>query len=192
MIATERFEKVEVASLDELRAWLAANHQREDSVWLVRFKKSVPAKFIDRIDLLDELLCHGWIDGLARKRDDDRTMQLISPRKQQAWAQSYKARADRLEAEGRMLAPGHAAIERSKASGLWDANAAVDALLVPDDLQSGLAADESARRFFDAAAPSYRRNVLRWINEAKRPETRARRVASVIAHSASGKKIPQM
>ena len=82
MIPTERFEQVEVACLDALRAWLADNHQREESVWLIRYKKSVPAKFIDRLDLLDELLCYGWIDGVARKLDDQRTMQLISPRKQ--------------------------------------------------------------------------------------------------------------
>jgi len=192
MIETERFEQVEVASLTELRDWLAANHMREDSVWLVRFKKSVPAKFIDRLDLLDELLCYGWIDGIARKCDDDRTMQLISPRKQQAWAQSYKDRAARLEAEGRMMPPGLAAIARAKALGLWDVYAAVDALTVPDDLRSALRAEGGAEVFFDAAAPSYRRNVLRWIAQAKKPETRSKRVAITVAHAANARKVPQM
>lgn len=192
MIPTERFEQVPVASLAELRAWLAANHQREDGVWLVRYKKNVPVRFVDRLDALDELLCYGWIDGIARKLDDQRTMQLIAPRRQQAWAQSYKDRVARLEAEGRMMPPGRAAIERSKQQGLWDAYAAVDALIVPDDLRAALRAAAGADGFFDAAAPSYRRNVLRWIGHAKQSATRARRIAATAEASAAGRKLPQM
>lgn len=192
MIATDRFEQVEVASLEALRAWLAANHGRAEGVWLVRFKKHVAGKFVDRLDVLDELLCHGWIDGIARKLDDDRTMQLIAPRRQQAWAQSYKDRVARLEAEGRMQAPGRAAIERSQQSGLWDAYAAVDALRVPADLHAALCADGAALGFFEAAAPSYRRNVLRWIDQAKRPDTRTRRIATTVMLSARAEKVPQM
>ncbi len=192
MIPTERFEKVEVASLAELRAWLAAHHAREEGVWLVRYKKGDPERFVDRLAVLDELLCWGWVDGLARKLDETRTMQLVTPRRQQAWARSYKDRAARLEAEGRMQARGRAAIERSKRLGLWDATAPVDALLVPDDLRAALRARPAAERFFDAAAPSYRRNVLRWIAGAKRPETRAKRIATTVDLSALGEKVPQM
>jgi uncharacterized protein YdeI (YjbR/CyaY-like superfamily) len=191
MIPTERFDQVEVTSLAALRAWLAAHHGREEGVWLVRYRKGEPA-FIDRLDVLDELLCFGWVDGLARRLDERRTMQLIAPRRQQAWAQSYKDRAARLEAEGRMEAPGRAAIARSKELGLWDAYAPVDALLVPEDLGSALRGRPAAERFFDAAAPSYRRNVLRWIAGAKRPETRSKRVARTVDLSARGEKVPQM
>lgn len=81
---TERFEQLQVASLDELAVWLAANHTCEKGVWLVRFKKNVPGKFINRLDVIDELLRFGWMDGIARKLDDERTMQLIFPRQQQA------------------------------------------------------------------------------------------------------------
>jgi uncharacterized protein YdeI (YjbR/CyaY-like superfamily) len=192
MIPTERFEQIEVKSLNELRAWLAANHTRQEGVWLVRYKKVDPARFIDRLDLLDELLCWGWVDGLARKLDEKRTMQLVTPRRQQAWAQSYKDRVARLERGGRMHPPGLAAVENSKALGLWDAYAPVDALLVPEDLQAALAARPAAERFFDNSAPSYRRNVLRWIDGAKRPETRAKRIETTVNLSASGEKVPQM
>ena len=91
-----------------------------------------------------------------------------------------------------MMAAGLAAVDRSKKHGLWDSTAAVDALLVPDDLRSGMRADGSAEAFFDAAAPSYRRNVLRWISQAKTSETRARRIATTIDRSTKGEKIPQM
>ena len=192
MIPTQRFEQVEVASLNDLRQWLAVNHARKEGVWLVRFKKNVPAKFIDRLEVIDELLCYGWVDGLGRKLDTDRTMQLISPRQQQAWALSYKERVARLEAAGRMEQPGRAAIERSKKLGMWDAYAPVDALLVPDDLRSALRKTDGAERFFDGAAPSYRRNVLRWVAQAKKPETRAKRIASAVELSARAEKVPQM
>lgn len=192
MISTDRFDKVQVASLGDLAAWLAANHGRDDSVWMVRFKKNVPAKFIDRLDVIDELLRFGWVDGLARKLDGERTMQLISKRKQQAWSQSYKDRVVRLEAAGRMEAPGRAAIERSKQLGLWDAYATVDALWVPDDLRAALQATSGAAGFFDGAAPSYRRNVLRWIFQAKKPQTRAKRIAATVERSSRRQKVPQM
>jgi uncharacterized protein YdeI (YjbR/CyaY-like superfamily) len=192
MIDTDKFEKVEVESLAELRSWLSANHAQEASVWLVRYKKSTPSKFIDRLDALDELLCFGWIDGLARKLDDDRTMQLISPRRQQAWAQSYKNRVQKLEQEGRMQPPGRAAMQRSKELGLWDAYADSDALIVPDDLRSALIALPQANQWFDNSAPSYRRNVLRWIASAKTSTTRVKRIEQTSALAKLGQKVPQM
>lgn len=192
MIATDRYQKVQVESLAELRAWLEANHQRDDGVWLVRFKKSVPSKFVDRLDALDELLCFGWVDGIARKLDDERTMQLITPRRQQAWSQSYKDRVARLEASGRMHQAGLAAVGRSKALGLWAAYETVDALAVPEDVEHALATAPGAMAWFESAAPSYRRNVLRWILAAKRAVTRERRIVELVEASQTGAKLPQM
>lgn len=191
MIATERFEQVEIASPGALHDWLAANHGQAASVWMVRWKQGDP-RHVDRLTLLDELLCWGWVDGLARKLDDRRTMQLVSPRRQQAWAQSYKDRAARLEAEGRMQPAGRVAIERSKRLGLWDAYGDVDALTVPDDLRAALSVGASATHFFDTAAPSYRRNVLRWLAAARRAETRGRRIAAIVEASSASRKLPQM
>lgn len=192
MIATDRYQKVQVESLAELRAWLEANHQREEGVWLVRFKKSVPSKFVDRLHALDELLCFGWVDGIARKLDDERTMQLITPRRQQAWSQSYKDRVARLEASGRMHPAGLAAVGHSKELGLWAAYETVDALAVPEDVEHALATAPGAMARFASAAPSYRRNVLRWIHLAKRAATRERRIVELAEASRTGVKLPQM
>jgi uncharacterized protein YdeI (YjbR/CyaY-like superfamily) len=192
MIPTDRFDKVEITNLDQLREWLSANHARSESVWLVRYKQSVPDKHVDRLSVLDELLCFGWVDGVARKLDAERTMQLISPRRQEAWAQSYKYRVARLEVEGRMAEPGRAAVARGMAGGLWDAYADSDRLLVPPDVAETLAREPLALRSFEEAAPSYRRNILRWIGAAKRPETRTKRIAEVFARSRRGEKVPQM
>lgn len=91
-----------------------------------------------------------------------------------------------------MAAPGRAAIERAKALGLWDAYVQIDALTVPDDLRAAPSAQPPAEHNFEAAAPSYRRNVLRWIAAAKKPKTRARRIAELASQAASNRKIPQM
>ncbi len=192
MIETDRFEKVEVTAPLALRDWLTANHARQQSIWLVTFKKHVPAKYVSVDAILDEVLCFGWIDGLRRKLDADRTMQLLSPRRHQVWAKTYKDRAFRLIADGRMQPPGLAAIEASKRDGQWDLMADVDALVIPPDLAAALDDRAPAAEQFCASAPSYRRNVLRWIMAAKTPDTRAKRVAQTVNHASAGTKVPQM
>lgn len=179
-------------SAADLRAWLAEHYSQHASVWLVTWKKHHPDKYLSRDDVLDELLCFGWIDGRRRKVDDDRTMQLISPRRHQAWAQSYKARAQRLMENGKMAAPGLASIETGKRSGLWDFYSDVDALHVPDDLAAALTLQPPASSTFDAFAPSKRRNILRWIKSAKTETTRAKRIATVASLAAVGQTPPHM
>jgi len=192
MIDTDRFKKVAIASAEALHDWLSAHHGQEASVWLVTFKKSTPHKYVSTEHVLDELIAFGWIDGIRRKLDEDRTMQLVSPRRMQRWAKTYKDRAARLAKEGRMQPPGENAIATSKRLGLWHAMDRVDALERPADLTRALAALPAADERFSAFAPSYQRNVLRWIQLAKKAETRAQRIAKTVDFSARGQKIPQM
>lgn len=192
MIPTDGFAQVEIRSAADLRDWLTANHAQAESVWLVTWKKRPGAPHVTTAEVLDELIAFGWIDGIRRKLDDVRTMQLVSPRKQQAWAQSYKDRAARLEVEGRMHPAGRAAIAAAQAAGLWDATAAVDALEIPEDLAAALATPPGAGAYFTACPPSYRRNVLRWLHGARRAETRAARIAAICAASARQERLPQM
>ena len=88
MIETDKFDKIEIESPEDLRNWLSQNYSNENSFWLVTYKKSETTKYVSRWDVLDELLCFGWIDGIRRKLDDKRTMQLISKRKVEHWAKS--------------------------------------------------------------------------------------------------------
>jgi len=115
---TNSLEKVPVSSSQELRNWLEKHHGSDKSVWLVTFKKTVDNKYLSTSAVLDELIAFGWIDGVRRKLDTHRTMQLISPRKTQHWAQSYKNRAEKLIQSGRMDKPGYESIESSKKMGL--------------------------------------------------------------------------
>lgn len=189
MLKTENFDQIEVASSEELRNWLQLNHQQKESVWLVTFKQIVPDKYISTAEVLDELLCFGWIDGIRRKLDETRTMQLISPRRVEHWSKTYKERANKLIESGKMEAAGFASIEASKQNGLWDFLNDVDNLIIPPDLTSALKESEGAFNFFSAINPSSKRFVLRWLKLAKTSKTRSSRIEQLVALSAKGEKL---
>lgn len=190
MIKTENFGKVEITSQDQLRSWLLNNHKQSDSVWLVTYKKSELEKYVSRSEVLDELLCFGWIDGIRRKLDDKRTMQLISPRKAEHWARTYKERAAKLIAKDKMHKSGLKSIELSKANGLWDFMDDVDNLIIPKDLATELAILDGAFEFFDSINDSSKRFVLRWIKLAKTKKTRDSRIKKISILSSKGEKLP--
>lgn len=176
MTAGEHLEHVEVAGEQALRAWLVEHHGRQSGVWMITWKKHVPDRHVTHEQLLDQLTAFGWTDGIMRRVDEDRTRQLVSPRRTKPWAKSYKDRAERLIAEGRMHPSGLAAVEKAKATGMWDAMNEVDALQVPDDLTEALQARPPAVANFQAFPPSVRRSILRWIASARTSETRTRRI----------------
>jgi len=189
MIKTENFDKVEVSSQEELRKWLASNFKQEESIWLVTFKKEVPGKYVSTSEVLDELLCFGWIDGIRRKLDDTRTMQLISPRKTQHWTRTYKDRAQKLIDQDLMQPPGFASIEAGKQSGLWHFMDDVDALIIPKDLKEALKVKQPAFEFFESINPSSKRFVLRWLKLSKTEKTRLKRIDQLVQLSAKGEKL---
>jgi len=189
MIETENFEKIEVSSIQELSNWLGKNHHQKESVWLVTFKKIVPEKYLSTSDVLDLLICFGWIDGIRRKLDEVRTMQLISPRRVEHWARTYKDRAEKLISEGKMQESGYLAIQISKEKGLWDFMDDVDRLIIPDDLEKELNHYNGAIEFFYSINDSSKRFVLRWIKLAKTEKTRMARISQLALLSAKGEKL---
>ncbi|NEQ44876.1 MAG: hypothetical protein F6K00_15445 [Leptolyngbya sp. SIOISBB] len=190
MIKTENFAQVEVTSKQQLRAWLMAHHTQSDSVWLVTYKKHMGQRYVSVQDILDEVLCFGWVDGIRRQLDEERTMQMISPRQTQHWAKTYKDRAAKLIETGQMQPAGLAAIAESKRNGLWNFMDDVDALIKPDDLIAVLEKHPPAQENFDAFSPSSRRNILRWIKLAKTPKTRAKRLQETAELAAQNQKRP--
>lgn len=185
----DRFAHVPVRSVEELHAWLLAHHEQDDAVWLVTWKKAVPALYVPHEQVLDELVAFGWIDGLRRRVDEQRTRQLVSPRRTQPWARSYRVRAERLLAAGRMHSAGRRGVEQAKASGTWDVLDHVDDLVVPEDLAAALAAQPPAAEHFAGFPPSTRRNVLRWIATARTAPTRARRIALTCDEAQHGRRV---
>jgi uncharacterized protein YdeI (YjbR/CyaY-like superfamily) len=191
-IKTGHFSSVEITTERDLWTWLSNNFTSQDSVWLTTYKKSTPQKYLSREQVLDALIAHGWIDGIRRKLDDERTMQLISPRKTQSWSATYKQRAERIEAEGRMLPSGRDAIKQSKLLGLWDVMQDVDTLVIPTDLQILLDKNRTAATYFKNCPPSYKRNVLRWLKSAKTEKTRQKRLNTIVTECKFENRIPQM
>lgn len=190
MFETDKFRKVQIKSQAELRSWLAKHHEQAESVWLVTFKKTEEDKYVSTSEVLNELLCFGWIDGIRRKLDEKRTMQLISQRKVEHWTRTYKERAARLIQQGKMREPGFKSIELSKKSGLWDFMDDVDNLIVPDDLSNALSKLPDATSFFNSINDSSKRFVLRWVKLAKTEKTRQNRIEKLAALSAKGEKLP--
>jgi len=140
-------------------------------------------------EAVEEALCFGWIDGRAGKLDDRRTMIWFSPRKRgSGWARTNKVRVERLLAQGLMAPPGLALIEEAKRDGSWTRLDAVEDLTVPDDLAAAFAGQPGSRERWDGLPRSVRRAALEWIVQAKRPETRARRVTETAQMAARGER----
>ena len=171
------FPRVEVESRAEWRAWLDANHESAESIWLVTFKKASGKPHVPYDAVVEEAICFGWIDSLPRKLDEERTMLLLSPRKPgSAWSKANKDRVERMSAAGKMRPAGLQKIEQSKTDGSWTFLDDVEALVVPDDLATALAEYENAQENFAAFPPSSKRGILEWVKQAKRAETRSKRI----------------
>ncbi len=171
------FSRVQIESREEWRAWLDANHESAESIWLVTFKKASGKPYVSYDAVVEEAICFGWIDSLRWKLDDERSMLLLSPRKPgSAWSKVNKDRVERMNAAGKMHLAGRRKIEQSKADGSWTFLDDVEALIVPDDLAVAFAEYDDARENFTAFPRSTKRGILEWIKQAKRAETRSKRV----------------
>ena len=179
------------ATRAEWAAWLAAEHAASAGVWLRIARKDGGAESVSYSDALDVALCHGWIDGQKDRLDERFWLQRFTPRKPRSrWSKRNRERAEALIAGGEMAAAGMAEIERARADGRWDA--AYDShstATVPDDLQAELAGNAPAREFFATLDSTNRYAILYRIQEARRPETRARRIAKYVAMLSEGRKI---
>jgi uncharacterized protein YdeI (YjbR/CyaY-like superfamily) len=173
----DHLEQVEVKSRAELRAWLAANHQQSESIWLVTYKKAVADWYVDYDAVVEECLCFGWVDSLTRAKDHKRSMLLLAPRNDKsAWSGSNKLRVEKLLAAGMIEPPGLAKVDAAKANGMWEFLDDVEALISPPDLIDALERYPNAKAHFDAFPRSPKRGILEWIKQAKKPETRAKRI----------------
>ena len=128
-------------------------------------------------DVVEEVLCFGWIDSLPRKLDDERTMLWIAPRKQGSnWSKRNKDFVEKLVAEGLMQPAGLAKVEASKLDGSWSALDAIENLVIPEDLATAFENYPTSAEKFEAFPRSAKRGILEWIANAKRTQTRTKRV----------------
>jgi uncharacterized protein YdeI (YjbR/CyaY-like superfamily) len=162
------------------RAWLIANHDTTNGVYLISWRRGSGRTSVSYEDAVEEALCVGWVDSSGRNIDEDRSIQWFARRRPRSvWARSNKERVARLTAAGQMLPAGLAVVEEAKRTGMWTLLDDVEDLVVPDDLAVALDAVPSARANWEAFPPSARRAMLQWVIEARRPETRARRISEI-------------
>ena len=174
-------EHVEIRSRAEWRAWLAEHHASETGVWAVTGKKHMGDAHVSYQDLVEEALAFGWVDSKGKRVDDDRSGLFLTPRKPgSGWSRPNKERIERLEAAGLMAQAGAACVEAAKVDGSWSALDDIEHLVEPDDLRAALDADPDARRHWDAFPRSPKRATLVWLADAKRAETREKRVAECV------------
>lgn len=167
-----------VETREEWRAWLERNHGTSPGVWLVSWKKATGKPYVPYGDTVDEALCFGWIDSRVNTLDDERAMRLFTRRNPKSpWSRINKEKAARLMQQARMTEAGASMIAAAQSNGAWTMYDEIEDLVIPPDLASALAANQTAQTHFDNFSPSSRKNILWWIKSARKPETRAARIA---------------
>lgn len=181
-------ERLEPASATQWSDWLRAHHTQPRGVWLVSPRRAADRPFTYD-EAVREALRFGWVDSTVRPVDEARSMMWFAPRRRgSVWTRINKGRVADLEAAGLMEPAGAAAVAAARESGMWTLMDDVEDCVVPDDLAAALDAHPGARAHWDSWSPSAQKMILTWIVLARRPETRASRVATTAAKAARGEK----
>ena len=162
--------------------WLARNHERAPGLWIELARKDSGIRSVSRAEALEVALCYGWIDGQARSVDETRWRQRYTPRRPRSkWSRINCAAVERLHAEGRLAPAGRREMEAARRDGRWDAAyASPRTMAVPEDLEAAFGKHPRARRAFDELDGQNRYAILFRLHDAKRVDTRARRLATFV------------
>jgi uncharacterized protein YdeI (YjbR/CyaY-like superfamily) len=167
------------------RTWLAKNHANSQGVWVICYKKGSDQPTISYDELVQEALCFGWVDSKPNKIDEEKFKLLCSPRKPKSvWSALNKVRVERLIATGLMTPAGQAKIDIARENGAWSALNDSDAMTIPSDLSAAFKRHQGSAKLFNAFPPSTKKAILQWINSAKTPETRAKRLEETASKAA--------
>jgi len=182
---------ISFASRDGWEAWLEEHHADSDGLWLKIAKKGSDIETVTQPDALEVALCYGWIDSQAKKFDGDYWLQRFTPRRPRSkWSRVNREKVEKLIEAGTMKPAGLREVERAKSDGRWEAAyEAQSRATVSDDLRRELEKNRAAREFFDTLDSRNRYAILYQIQDAKRPETRARRIEKYVAMLNEEKKI---
>ena len=184
-------EPLRFATQRAFDTWLRRNQASSDGTWLLIAKAGAEERTLTYAQAVEVALCHGWIDGQKKALDAQHWLQRFTPRRARSlWSKANRAKAEALIQSGRMQPGGMAEIERAKADGRWDS--AYDGprtAEVPPDLQAALDARPEARAFFSQLDGANRYAVLWRVQTAKKPETRSRRIETLVEMLARGEKI---
>lgn len=184
----DQLDKIEAIDRATWRNWLIQNHQSSIGVWLIYYKVKSGKPSVSYSEAVKEALCFGWIDSKTKSLDDDRYMQIFTPRKPKSvWSKLNKQYIEELIAEGLMTPAGLQKIEAAKQDGSWTLLDAIEALIVPPDLAEALEKNAIAKQNFDAFSNSTKKVILYWIDSAKRAETRQNRIEKTLTAAAENR-----
>src|SRR6184192_3961492 len=191
MSASEDQKSIRFASAAEWERWLGKNHRDCDGVWIKMAKRASGVDGVRYPEVLESALCYGWIDARREALDERFFLQRFTPRRARSrWSRINREKAEQLIEAGRMRPAGLAEVERARADGRWEAayegQRTAD---VPDDLRRELDARPKAREFFETLSSQNRYAILYRLQDAKRPETRARRLEKFVAMLEAGETI---
>jgi uncharacterized protein YdeI (YjbR/CyaY-like superfamily) len=185
-------KKIYVKDRAEWREWLSANHDKEAEVWLIYYKLEARKPSIEYEASVEEALCFGWVDSIIKKLDETKYARKFTPRKADSvWSESNKKRVGRLIKAGLMTAHGLRKVEAAKRNGRWDESVQKPELTfaMPPEFREALAKNKAAKENFDKLAPTYQKPFIGWIEFAKRPETREKRIKESIRLLEKGDKL---
>jgi uncharacterized protein YdeI (YjbR/CyaY-like superfamily) len=173
----------------DLEAWMDEHGEESDGIWLKFAKKDSGIESVVYAQAIAIALSYGWIDGQAKRLDDHHYLQRFTPRRSRSkWSKINREKAERMIAEGRMHSAGLREVERAKEDGRWDqAYDSPSTATVPDDFQAALDSEPAAAEFFSSLGSTKRYSFLYRITDAKRPETRAKRIAEYVELLREGK-----
>ena len=179
------------ASAAEWEQWLEDNHAVSDGVWIKMAKKDSGIDSVRYPQVLDTALCFGWIDGRRNALDERHFLQRFTPRRARSrWSRINREKVERLIADGKVRPAGLSEVERARADGRWEAAyESQKTIAVPEDLRRELDSRPQAKAFFAEVTSQNRYAILYRLQDAKRPETRARRLAKFVAMLEAGEKI---
>ncbi len=174
-------KSIQAPTRADWRHWLAENVESEKSVWLAIYKKASGTPSVTYDEAVDEALCFGWIDSSVKKGDENYYLQFFTKRNPRSnWSRVNKAKVEKLIQAGLMTDAGMKLIDLAKQTGTWTALDNVENLICPPDLQQPLAANPTAKQYFEAFPRSVKRGILEWLLNAKTPATRAKRIDEIV------------
>jgi uncharacterized protein YdeI (YjbR/CyaY-like superfamily) len=184
----EQLETIYASDRKAWRQWLESNHHTAIGIWLIYYKVKSGQPSVRYSEAVKEALCFGWIDSKVKSLDADRYKQIFTPRKlKSVWSKLNKQYIEELLEQRLMTETGLKKIEAAKQDGSWQTLDAIEALIIPIDLQQALDANEVASSNFEAFNNSSKKNILVWINSAKRLETKQRRIEQTISSALQNK-----
>jgi uncharacterized protein YdeI (YjbR/CyaY-like superfamily) len=167
------------------RNWMAKNHEKETSVWLIIFHKKSRQASVYYDEAVEEALCFGWVDSVSNSRNEESSYLYFAKRKPKSnWSKANKDRVEKLTKLGLIMPAGQAMIDLAKQTGTWTALEVVDQLTIPPDMQKLFDKNKTAEKNFLAFPASTRRGILEWILNAKRSETRQKRIEETVTLAA--------